>query len=126
MTLLIIEDNRSIRENTKEFLEMEGYEVYSSPNAKTAYDELEIYNPDLIICDIRMPDMDGFEFLEKLGAHQTFKSIPVIFFSAKCEKNDITKGLGLGAYDYIAKPSDLEDLLISIKRCLDKRKFSEK
>jgi DNA-binding response OmpR family regulator len=65
-----------------------------------------------------MPEMGGLDLLAKLGLHSELKTIPVIFYSAKSEKKDIEKGMNLGAYDYIVKPSDLKDLLLSIQKCL--------
>ncbi|MGY8916347.1 MAG: response regulator, partial [Flavobacteriales bacterium] len=82
------------------------------------------FAPDLIVCDILMPEMDGFELLKKLGLHPKLKTIPLIFFSAKSERKDILKGLELGAYDYIVKPSELNDLISSINRFIANRNLS--
>ncbi|MFX0558623.1 response regulator transcription factor [Maribacter sp. CXY002] len=121
-TIFLIEDDSTIRENTTEFLEMEGYKVKTATNGKEGLEKMSVYKPDLIVCDIRMPEMDGLELLEKLGLHTELKTVPLIFFSAKSEKKDISIGLKQGAFDYIVKPSDLDDLLASIKRCLLQRK----
>jgi DNA-binding response OmpR family regulator len=120
-TILIIEDDRTIRENTSEFLEMEGYSIQTAPNGKVGLSKMAHFTPDLIVCDLRMPEMDGLELLGRLGKHPDLKTIPVIFFSAKSEKRDIRAGMDLGAYDYIVKPSDLEDLLASIQKCLERQ-----
>jgi len=117
-TLLIIEDNTTIRENTAEFLEMEGYTVITATNGKDGFEKITQFVPNIIICDLLMPEMGGLELLAKLGNHEHLKTIPLIIYSAKNEKKDIENGLDLGAYDYIVKPSDLEDLLASIRRCL--------
>lgn len=113
---------RTIRENTCELLEMEGYLVQAATNGKEDFEKSKQISPDLIICDIRMPEMDGLELLGKLGNHPDLKTIPVIIYTVKSEKKDIRDVMDLGAYDYIVKPSDLEDLLASIKRCLLDRK----
>ncbi|MGB5553375.1 MAG: response regulator [Flavobacteriaceae bacterium] len=123
-TLLIIEDNRTIRENTSELLEMEGYTVIAANNGKDGFHKISNFRPDLIICDILMPGMDGLELLRKLGLHHELKTIPIIFYSAKNEKKDIKTAMDLGAYDYIVKPSDLNDLIASIQKCLIDRKLS--
>ncbi|RAJ11670.1 response regulator transcription factor [Arenibacter echinorum] len=122
-TILVVEDNRTILENTSELLEMEGYSVITASNGKDGFEKILKSLPDLIVCDIWMPEMDGFELLEKLGTYADLKNIPLIFFSARSEKKDIKKGLELGAYDFIVKPSDLSDLLISIKNCLLSKKL---
>lgn len=71
-----------------------------------------------------MPEMCGLELLAKLGLHKDLKKIPFIFYSAKSEKKHIEEGMELGAYDYIVKPTDLTDLIASIKKCLTERKLA--
>jgi CheY-like chemotaxis protein len=122
--ILLIEDNRTIRDNTAEILELEGYTVATARDGKKGLEKIIDSTPDLIICDVFMPEMGGLELLTKLGQHRTLKTIPVIFYSARAEKEDIKKGMDLGAYDYIVKPSDLQDLLTSIQKCLKERKLS--
>lgn len=124
LTILLIEDNRIILENTAEFLEMEGYSVITAADGKKGFQKVIDVRPSLIICDVLMPGMGGLELLAKLGMHSSLKTIPVIVYSAKAEKKDIKNGMDLGAYDYIVKPSDLEDLLASIQKCLKERKLS--
>lgn len=121
-TILLIEDNRTICENTAEILEIEGYTVFTASNGIKGYQKIVSLRPDLIICDILMPEMGGLELLAKLGVHDELKTIPLIFYTAKSEKKDIEHGLGLGAYDYIVKPSDLKDLVASIQKCLTEKK----
>ncbi|HCO86274.1 MAG TPA: response regulator [Arenibacter sp.] len=123
-TILVVEDNRTILENTSELLEMEGYSVITATNGKEGYSKVLKFLPDLIVSDIWMPEMDGFELLKTLGTHADLKNIPLIFFSARSEKKDIKKGIDMGAYDFIVKPSDLSDLLVSIKNCLLSRKLT--
>ena len=121
-TILLIEDDSAIRENTAEFLVLEGFGVITASNGKDGFKKIVTDLPDVIICDLLMPEMHGLELLAKLGSQKQLQKIPVIIFSAKSEKKDIQSGMDLGAYDYIIKPSDLEDLLASIKRCLKSRK----
>jgi|TARA_R110002051_G_scaffold20354_1_gene55670 CheY-like chemotaxis protein len=124
VSILIIDDCRAIRENTAELLELEGFHVLTASNGKDGFEKVIQFSPDLIVCDILMPEMDGFELLRRLGLHPKHKSTPLIFFSAKSEKKDILKGLNLGAYDYIVKPSELNDLISSIKRYVVERNLS--
>lgn len=123
-SILLIEDNRTICENTAEILEIEGYTVLTATNGKKGFQKICDLRPDLIVCDILMPEMGGLELLSKLGLHNELKTIPVIFYSAKSEKKDIEQGMDLGAYDYIVKPSDLNDLLRSVQKCLHERNLS--
>ena len=123
-TIVLVEDNRTVCENTAEILEMEGYTVVTASNGKKGFQKIMELLPDLIICDILMPEMDGLELVAKLGLHSELKTIPVIFYSAKAEKKDIKEAMDLGAYDYIVKPSDLNDLLASIQKCMESIEFS--
>lgn len=120
--ILIIEDDKSIRENTAELLELEGYTTTTASNGKIGLEKINLCKPDLILCDLRMPEMDGFKLLKHLGENSNFKRIPFIFFSAKSEKMDIRMGIDAGADDYITKPFELEDLLAAIKKCLPNSK----
>lgn len=123
-TILLVEDNRTISENTSEILEMEGYTVITAGNGNKGYQKIVEFLPDVIVCDILMPEMCGLELLAKLGLHKDLKKIPFIFYSAKSEKKHIEEGMELGAYDYIVKPTDLTDLIASIKKCLTERKLA--
>ena len=122
-TILLIEDDCTIRENTAEFLELEGYHTLTATNGKDGFEKIARHIPDLIVCDLLMPEMGGIELLARLGTLKHLKTIPLIIFSAKNEKKDIYKGMLLGAYDYIIKPSDLEDLLASIRKCLKSKEL---
>ena len=112
--ILIIEDNSDIRENAVELLTLSGYEVIEAGDgregAKLALQEL----PDLILCDIMMPVIDGYGVLHILSKHRETYNIPFIFLTAKAEKSDMRKGMTLGADDYITKPFDETDLLTAI------------
>lgn len=123
-TIVLVEDNRTVCENTAEILEMEGYTVITASDGKKGFQKIMDLLPDLVICDILMPEMDGLELVGKLGLHSELKTIPVIFYSAKAEKKDIKRAMDLGAYDYIVKPSDLNDLLASIRKCMNSTEYS--
>ncbi|MGB5820742.1 MAG: response regulator [Saonia sp.] len=120
-SVLLIEDHISILENTAELLELEGFHVVMANNGKVGLQKLADFVPDIIICDLLMPEMDGLTLLGTLGKHPDYKKIPFIFFSAKSEKTDIKLGLDAGADDYLVKPFEFEELLESIKKCLVKR-----
>ncbi|WP_298284940.1 response regulator [uncultured Lutibacter sp.] len=111
-TILIIEDDTVLRETTAEILELENYKVFTAANGKRGVEQAKIMLPDIIICDIMMPEMDGYEVLEILSTYEETKRIPFIFLSAKTETKDVRKGMDLGADDYLTKPIN-EDLLIS-------------
>tara|TARA_R110002167_G_scaffold307895_3_gene512477 strand:- start:519 stop:1571 length:1053 start_codon:yes stop_codon:yes gene_type:complete len=113
--VLIIEDDTVLRENTAEILELAGYEVLTAPNGKrgvsTALEQL----PDMIVCDIMMPELDGYGVLETLNKEERTKYIPFIFLSAKTERKDVRKGMELGADDYLTKPFEESELIGAIE-----------
>lgn len=121
-TVLIIEDNDDIREGTKEILELTGYRVYDAPEGKTGVELALKHLPDVILCDIMMPELDGFGVLYMLSKHQQAATIPFIFLTAKAERADIRKAMELGADDYLTKPFDDIELLNAIETRLKKRK----
>lgn len=118
--LLIIEDNPEIRENTAEILELAGYEVLTAENGRVGAESAVANLPDLIICDIMMPELDGYEVLSILSKNPKTASIPFIFLTAKAEKTDFRKGMNMGADDYLTKPFEELDLLNTIERRLQK------
>lgn len=118
--ILIIEDNPDVRENTHEILELAGYNVVTAPNGKVGVELAQKENPDLIICDIMMPELDGYGVLHILNKKTETAGIPFIFLTAKTEKTDIRKGMNLGADDYLTKPFDDTDLLNAIEARLRK------
>ena len=119
--ILIIEDNRDVRENTADILELEGYEVASAENGLTGVERAKELLPDIIVCDIMMPELDGYGVLEELNKDSQTSSIPFIFLTAKTEKTDMRKGMNLGADDYLTKPFHFEELLSRIN-ALSRRK----
>jgi CheY-like chemotaxis protein len=119
-TILIIEDDIVLRETTAEILELENYKVVTASNGKRGAEQARIMLPDLILCDIMMPEMDGYELLDILSKDDKTKRIPFIFMSAKTEVKDVRKGMDLGADDYLTKPVSEELLLSAISSRLAK------
>ena len=118
--ILLIEDNDEIRENTAEILELANYKVDTAANGKVGVEKALECVPDLIICDIMMPVLDGYGVLHLLHKNETLKNVPFIFLTAKSERGDFRKGMEMGADDYITKPfSDIE-LLTAIESRLKK------
>lgn len=118
--ILVIEDNKDVRENIEELLQLTGYEVITAENGKIGTSKALEHVPDLILCDIMMPELDGFGVLRILSNHPSTMDIPFIFLTAKTEKEDFRKGMGLGADDYITKPYDDVQLLDTIEIRLKK------
>jgi len=119
-TLLLIEDNEDVRENTAEILELAMYNVIKAADGKEGIEMALEHKPDLIICDIMMPVLDGYGVLHALEKNEEIKNTPFIFLTAKTERSDFRKGMELGADDYISKPFDATELLNSIDRRLKK------
>lgn len=107
--ILVIEDNDDIRESTEEILVLAGYDVMAACEGKTGVDLALKHLPDLILCDIMMPVLDGYGVLFMLGKHHETAGIPFIFLTAKAERADMRKAMEMGADDYLTKPfGDLE------------------
>ncbi|MFT7590799.1 MAG: CRP-like cAMP-binding protein [bacterium] len=120
-TILVIEDNEEIRENLSEILELDGYTVIKAEDGKIGVTIAQQHLPDLILCDIMKPNLDGYGVLHMLSRNPQTMRIPFILLTAKAEKIDIRKGMSLGADDYIVKPFDETDLLTAVENRL--RKF---
>lgn len=119
--ILIIEDNNDIRENVVEILELAGYTVFDADNGKAGV-ELAVKNlPDVILCDIMMPELDGYGVLYMLNKNPETAAIPFIFLTAKAERIDQRKGMEMGADDYLTKPFDDIELLNAIESRLKKK-----
>jgi len=119
-SVLLIEDDTILRENTAELLELSGYDVKSAPNGKVGIDIAKSQPPDIIICDIMMPEVDGYSVLQSLSTTEQTKFIPFVFLSAKTERKDIRKGMDMGADDYITKPFREDELISAIESRLAK------
>ncbi len=118
--ILLIEDNADIRENTAEILELAGYKVKTAENGKSGLEKAIESAPDLIICDIMMPVLDGYGVLHVIQKNQDLQHVPFIFLSAKSERTDMRKGMEMGADDYITKPFTETELLSAIESRLKK------
>lgn len=118
--VLLIEDDTVLRENTAELLELGDYDVITAPNGKVGVNKAKTILPDIIVCDIMMPELDGYGVLKALSKNESTKYIPFIFLSAKTERKDIRKGMNLGADDYITKPFSEDDLICAIESRLAK------
>lgn len=118
--ILLIEDNEEIRENTAEILELSSYKVIKAENGKEGVEKAIEFLPDLIICDIMMPVLDGFGVLHAIQKNEKIKNTPFIFLTAKTERMDFRKGMELGADDYITKPFSGTELLTAVDSRLKK------
>ncbi len=118
--ILLIEDNQDIRENTAEILELANYKVITAENGKEGVNLALQDKPDLIICDIMMPVLDGYGVLHLLAKNDETAGIPFIFMTAKAERSDFRKGMEMGADDYITKPFDDIELMNAIEARLKK------
>jgi len=114
-TILLIEDDRILRENTEELLELSGYNVLTAANGKTGIATAQEKLPDLIVCDIMMPEVDGYGVLKALSKNDNTVHIPFIFLSAITEHKSIRKGMDLGADDYLTKPFEEVELISAIE-----------
>src|SRR5687768_16304646 len=124
--ILLIEDNLEVRENTAEILSLANDNVVTAENGKIGVELALKEKPDLIICDIMMPELDGLEVIHILSKNEQTAGIPFIFLTAKTEKTDIRKGMNLGADDYLTKPFDDTDLLNAIEARLRKSAMQQK
>ncbi|GAB5538890.1 MAG: response regulator [Salibacteraceae bacterium] len=118
--ILLIEDNQNVRENTAEILELAGYKVDTAENGKIGTSLALKKNFDLIICDIMMPELDGYGVLHILNKNPKTSTIPFIFLTAKAEKEDFRKGMSMGADDYLTKPFEETELMDAIEQRINK------
>jgi CheY-like chemotaxis protein len=123
-TILVIEDEKNIRKSIVEILRVYGFATISAENGKEGLEAALIQKPDLIFCDVMMPEMDGYEVLEELKKNPAFNT-PFIFLTAKSQSEDIRKGISLGADEYIVKPFKASDLIDAIGRAFSNRSVDE-
>lgn len=114
-TVLLIEDNEDIRENMAEIMELANYKVLTAPDGKQGIEMAVKHKPDVIVCDIMMPVLDGYGVIHMLQKNEETRNIPFIFLTAKAERAEIRKGMELGADDYITKPFNGTELLNAIE-----------
>ncbi len=124
--ILLIEDNEPMRENIAEILSLAHYNVATATNGKEGVAMAESEKPDLIICDIMMPELDGYGVLHMLTRNTETASIPFIFLTAKAERSDLRKGMEMGADDYLTKPFDDLELLNAVESRLKKSDILKK
>ncbi|GIK40612.1 MAG: response regulator [Chloroflexi bacterium] len=118
--ILVAEDERDIRELIVFTLQIAGFNVVEVPNGEEAVKKAPEVKPDLILMDVRMPKMTGFEACKALKQQETTKDIPVIFLSAKGQETEINTGLDLGAEEYFLKPFAPDDLIKRVNKILTK------
>jgi CRP-like cAMP-binding protein len=123
--ILIIEDNEDIRESSVEILVLAGYEVLEAENGKVGVELAQQNLPDMILCDIMMPELDGYGVLYLLSKNSETSNIPFIFLTAKAERADMRKGMDMGADDYLTKPFDDMELLNTIESRFQKKEKIE-
>ena len=119
--ILVIEDETQVRENIQQILEFSDFEVISAAEGNSGLKLAKIHTPDLIICDIMMPGMDGYSVLKALRQELTTETIPVIFLTAKADRADLRQGMELGADDYLTKPFENSELLRAVKSRLERQ-----
>ncbi len=119
-SVLVIDDNADIRDNTAEILELAGYKTYTAENGKKGVEVAQREKPDVIVCDIMMPELDGYGVLHLLRKNPATEHIPFVFLTAKTERSDFRKGMEMGADDYITKPFEDIELLNAIEVRLKK------
>jgi CRP-like cAMP-binding protein len=123
--ILVIDDNAEIRENIAEILELAGYEALTAADGKKGIELAVASNPSIIICDIMMPELDGYGVLHLLQRNPEMRKIPFIFLTAKTERSDFRKGMEMGADDYITKPFEEIELLSAVEARLKKIEISK-
>lgn len=121
--ILVVDDEEDIRQNVAEILELAGYSTLVAAHGKEAIELVKKQTPDLIICDIMMPELDGYGVLHLLRKNTTTQNVPFLFLTAKAEASDFRKGMSLGADDYLPKPCDDIELLNAVELRLKKGKI---
>ena len=121
--ILVIEDEAPIRDKIVTVLKYENYEVIEAPNGREGVVSARENRPNLIICDVLMPDMNGYSALEALREDPETSVIPVIFLTAAASRADMRKGMELGADDYITKPYTVEELLAAVRTRLERQEI---
>ncbi|WP_129628242.1 hybrid sensor histidine kinase/response regulator [Candidatus Oscillochloris fontis] len=123
--ILLIEDEPTIREEVLDWLQFEGYEALGAPNGRLGLEVIQRDHPDLILCDIAMPEMDGHEVLLEVRASMRFSSTPFVFLTASADREAIRRGMDMGADDYLTKPFSHAELLNMVRSRLRKKELQE-
>jgi DNA-binding response OmpR family regulator len=119
--VLVIEDNEGVREEIVDILRFEGYEVRDAENGRLGLELVKAWAPDIVICDLMMPDLDGYATLEALRADAASALTPFLCLTARGERHDMRKAMELGADDYLTKPFTADELLVALAAALSKR-----
>ncbi len=119
--ILVIDDQPQLLKNVSTILRLEGFTVVTASNGLEGWEILSKEPVDLVVCDVAMPSMDGFELIERIRAHPLLKSLPFVFLTARTDRADTRKGMELGAYDYLTKPFTRNELLGMVRSCLAKQ-----
>jgi len=120
LRILTIEDEENIRDPIVETLSMEGFEVIQAENGKVGLKLAQEHLPDLILCDVLMPELDGYDVLRQLNQNRQTQGIPFIFLTAKDTIDDFRYGMNLGANDYLMKPFTTQELVMAVKSRLQR------
>ncbi len=123
--ILVIEDEGETRENLTLMLEMEGFAALAAPHGQAGVELARKAIPDVILCDVSMPKLDGYGVLQALRADEKTVAIPFIFLTAKGDRKDLRAGMDLGADDYLTKPASAEEVLSAIRARLDRHREKE-
>lgn len=118
--ILIIEDEAQIRKNIAQLLTFNGFEVQAAANGREGLSMALLFQPDLVLCDVMMPEVDGYQVLSLLRENQSLAMVPFIFLTAKADPSDLRRGMELGADDYLTKPFAIADLLTAINSRLNR------
>ena len=124
--ILIIEDQPDVRENIEAILELEDYETLIAENGEMGIEMAKNHQPDLILCDVMMPKLDGFGVVQALRKNPITSTIPLIFLTAKVDRLSLRQGMDLGADDYLTKPFTLDELINAVKARLSKQTLIQK
>jgi len=124
--ILLIEDDTILRNNTAEILQLANYEVITAENGKIGVDKAIVYKPDIIICDILMPELDGYGVLQIILRNKLLQNTPFIFMSAVTKHSEVRMGMDMGASDYITKPFEESELLSAVSSRLKKKEILDK
>jgi len=125
LTILVVDDEPGIRLSVSDYLEMSGYSVIAAENGQKALEMLEEYQPHLIVTDITMPEMDGYELVRRVRQRPAFRLLPVVFLTARIETQERIRGYQIGADLYLPKPFDLEELGAVIRNLLDRSQIMQ-
>ena len=124
--LLVIEDHAPMRRNIALLLELEAYEVFTADNGKTGLEQARQQRPDLILCDVMMPEMDGYTVVQELRGDAALAATPFIFLTVRSDRGDVRVGMNFGADDYLTKPVLRDDLLAAVQVRLGRAETHER